>query len=668
MKTSSSFKMLISKLSRNVPIKTALYVGNRENGAIQSSVSEITNNLLLVSHFDQKGQIVSTSQSTPKSDTIFGVCSNSFGVKTFYNSTLKTEAGLINPDYLKSYWKNIKTKSTHECETVTLDSLFPNHSSINWLIIDNLDALNILKGGRKLLPNLECIILRLLFDKDVPSELQSSEFAVISKFMTSIGYYAFESLKGMNPNIGHTIFLRDWKKETEILNENISTIESQLKQINSDHKELTSNLSKVKSDHKKQVIQFSKNESDYKTQINALKKIEAEHKTKIEKLSKAESDYKTQINALTQAKSEAINTFNKQEAAINTLRVEVENSKEEIEQRKAESRKILALKNNHEKKLADKSIETAAAISNMSNSLTNISQSLRMANIQLLKKENDLKDLRHKHSKLIDLPPKKGTKTEQADQEPIRIIHHFSCTGGTLISKCVAAQPNVFLLNEVDPLSTILVNTKKAEFTPTDLIGLMRQADPDIEPSLLQAIFLSGLRELKGNLTMQGLTLIGREHSHGKYLSGPEIPNRPSFKDIIATEHKSISLVTVRHPLDSFLSLQENGWDTHFSPSTLNEYSKRYLAFLDDMTGIDIVKYEDFVKAPKKTMRKICSIFNITYNDNFLETFDSFSLSGGSGRTSADISKRERRKISDEIANEMETSKSYQILVERLSY
>ncbi len=44
---------------------------------------------------------------------------------------------------------------------------------------------------------------------------------------------------------------------------------------------------------------------------------------------------------------------------------------------------------------------------------------------------------------------------EAPQKQPIRIIQHLSCTGGTLISKFLAAMPNVVLLNEVNPLSQL---------------------------------------------------------------------------------------------------------------------------------------------------------------------------------------------------------------------
>src|SRR3546814_2716507 len=33
--------------------------------------------------------------------------------------------------------------------------------------------------------------------------------------------------------------------------------------------------------------------------------------------------------------------------------------------------------------------------------------------------------------------------------EPVRIVHHFACTGGTMLCKCIAARPNTQLLSEV---------------------------------------------------------------------------------------------------------------------------------------------------------------------------------------------------------------------------
>ena len=76
---------------------------------------------------------------------------------------------------------------------------------------------------------------------------------------------------------------------------------------------------------------------------------------------------------------------------------------------------------------------------------------------------------------------------------PIRTVHHFACTGGTLICKCIAAMPNIQLLSEVDPLSTLLKSTVKPQFAPTDMVKLMRQSTRGVSDELIIELFLNNL-------------------------------------------------------------------------------------------------------------------------------------------------------------------------------
>lgn len=58
---------------------------------------------------------------------------------------------------------------------------------------------------------------------------------------------------------------------------------------------------------------------------------------------------------------------------------------------------------------------------------------------------------------------------DQGQKEQIRTIHHFACTGGTLIAKCLASMPNTQFISEIEPHSNM---TSKAKFTPTNFIEL----------------------------------------------------------------------------------------------------------------------------------------------------------------------------------------------------
>lgn len=251
--------------------------------------------------------------------------------------------------------------------------------------------------------------------------------------------------------------------------------------------------------------------------------------------------------------------------------------------------------------------------------------------------------------------------------EPIRTVHHFACTGGTLISKCIASMPNIQLLSEVDPLSTLLNPSAKRQFTPTDMVALMRHSTRGTSTELIINIFLNNLETVYSNSLGCGLRLVLRDHAHSHYCMGASIPERPNLLGIIATRYPALSVVTVRDPIDSFVSLKAFG-SVHFSPPTFDEYCARYAAFIRSYEGSPIIRYEDFINDPPTEMFKICNYLNLPYNPNFSELFGVHRISGDSGRSGDIIEARPRRSISTKLLNEIETSTKYQDVRSLLGY
>ena len=127
------------------------------------------------------------------------------------------------------------------------------------------------------------------------------------------------------------------------------------------------------------------------------------------------------------------------------------------------------------------------------------------------------------------------------------------------------------------------------------------------------------------------------------------------------------SVVTVRHPIESFASLRKNGW-VHFRPDTLEAYCTRYLAFLDAYRTVPVVLYEDFVAEPEATMAAICRHLELRYNPDFLDVFSALYLSGDSGRGGDVIRPRTRREIPPALSQEAHESAAYAVLCRRLGY
>lgn len=250
--------------------------------------------------------------------------------------------------------------------------------------------------------------------------------------------------------------------------------------------------------------------------------------------------------------------------------------------------------------------------------------------------------------------------------EPLRTVHHMACTGGTLICKCLAALPNVQLLSEVDPLSESPNPQGKLRFAPTDMVTLLRQSTRGAAPDELIALFLAEIRTIAESTRRSGVRLILRDHAHSHFCQ-QTLRARPTLRGILVPHFSTLSLVTVRNPIDSYLSLRKNNW-VQFEPETFDEYCRRYIAFLDAYPDMPIIRYEDFVADPKGVMEEICGILSLSYNEQFEELFPAFRLTGESGRTGASIEPRARRSIPPDLEAELEHAPHYHILLEKLGY
>lgn len=251
--------------------------------------------------------------------------------------------------------------------------------------------------------------------------------------------------------------------------------------------------------------------------------------------------------------------------------------------------------------------------------------------------------------------------------EPIRTVHHFACTGGTLISKCIASMPNIQLLSEVDPLSCFGDNDSNPKFAPSDIATLMRQSTHGASSELIGELFLNNLQIIHLKSVSTGLRLVLRDHAHSHYCAGDDVPSRATLRNLISSKFATLSVVTVRDPIDSYLSLKNNNWVT-FQPANFDEYCLRYLQFLNDYDGVEIIRYEDFIEDPAKVMNELCEILKIPFNKYFQDTFSVHKITGDSGRSSSIIQARDRRPIDMQTLIELENSTKYRNLCSLLGY
>jgi hypothetical protein len=264
-----------------------------------------------------------------------------------------------------------------------------------------------------------------------------------------------------------------------------------------------------------------------------------------------------------------------------------------------------------------------------------------------------------------------------AGPEPVRLIHHFACTGGTLISKCIAALPNTVVLSEIDPLSrphflrprgnSFIVPNKDRAFQPTDLIMALRTALRPVPDSTLAAVFAAAVAAMRQELARRGLAPVIRDHPHSQFCTDIDPDGRPTLREILAASMPVVSLVTVRHPLDSFLALDAHRWRS-FAPFTPQEYARRYTLFLDRHADVPVVRYEDVVASPEAGLAGIARHLGLRHSPLALDLFPIVVLSGDSGRTGDRIEARSRRAIPDAIRAGVAAAPAFAALCTRLGY
>jgi hypothetical protein len=253
-----------------------------------------------------------------------------------------------------------------------------------------------------------------------------------------------------------------------------------------------------------------------------------------------------------------------------------------------------------------------------------------------------------------------------ADPQPVRTVHHLACTGGTLISKCLAVMPNVTLLSEIDPLSR-MISAKRHLFWPTDILYSGRVALRPISDEIAVKSFNAGLAELHKGLTAEGRFLVIRDHAHSQFCTDENPESRPGLREILLRVLPVLSVLTVRHPLDSFLSLKKNGWDGSLS-SSLETYAQRYKLFLVQCADFPLFYYEDFVADPDTVMAQMCTALDLPFQPGAEALLKVVKLTGDSGRSSTGIAARPRRSVPDDVAKQAKSSPAYHRLCETLGY
>lgn len=255
----------------------------------------------------------------------------------------------------------------------------------------------------------------------------------------------------------------------------------------------------------------------------------------------------------------------------------------------------------------------------------------------------------------------------KSSKPKIRIIHHLACSGGTLFTKCIASLPNVYVISEVHPKSTLHIKKNEYPFSPSDIITLSRFANIPHINELARKVFIENIRILSDHVSKLGGRLVLRDHTHTDFFVGANVEGSSVVASLLSDRFDLLRLASIRDPIDSYLSLVHNGWDSH-KPQGFEEYCRRVLHYISEYPLDRVIKYEDFLESPTSVLSRVAKLLELPDSETATDIFSIMNVTGDSGRTGDEILPRKRRVLDEEQSLEINESTSYKKICELIGY
>lgn len=236
----------------------------------------------------------------------------------------------------------------------------------------------------------------------------------------------------------------------------------------------------------------------------------------------------------------------------------------------------------------------------------------------------------------------------------IASIHHLASTGGTIISKCIAAMPGVYLLSELHPF-----RANRPQFDPMAVAAQFQAKYGALSDNEMRAAFTAQVAVVARCAGRTRRNLVLRDHAHSDFCV-PDAPMRPTLLEtLLRAGYQVHAVVTIRDPVESYLSMLQEGW----RGLGFDEYCQRWIAFLECYRGRPVYRYEDFCDDPGQQVASLCRDLHVSFDPGFSSRIRDQKLTGDSGRRSDEIGARTAKPIPPELLRDIRTSPAYAMIL-----
>lgn len=159
------------------------------------------------------------------------IISPDHGNAGYYYTTLSQENGIVSPSKLQNIWKNISIKEKRSRQTNSLSEIVLESINNQWLLIDCLQGVSILKNNLQGLSCFDVIVVRTL------SSPKEDNLDILITKLSDVGFKLLDICSTDDPILVRAIFVRDYCRVVDSLSNRLDLLQSnsdELSDLNSE--------------------------------------------------------------------------------------------------------------------------------------------------------------------------------------------------------------------------------------------------------------------------------------------------------------------------------------------------------------------------------------------------------------------------------------------------
>jgi hypothetical protein len=213
----------LTLLRKLYPVRRLVHVGDAGKGTVSEYAEWAPKGVIFViSEEDHHQSLSALIESHPGWSSVCAVLAESASERDYFKASNPRESGLLAPEYLAGIWRNIRTLSRHRVLAKTLHTLLENftveNTPANWVVVNCLPALSVLRGGGPSLDECDVIVARAILDESVSAN-PASMLSSLDDYLAGRGFNRVSVQEERHPALGSAIFVRDSRRSVSELRE-----------------------------------------------------------------------------------------------------------------------------------------------------------------------------------------------------------------------------------------------------------------------------------------------------------------------------------------------------------------------------------------------------------------------------------------------------------------